>query len=307
MNEQPHGPLTLENEWIQVTIDPSDGGRVINLIDRSSNTPLIWTNPRTSHVRRYYGCNYDDLSNSGLEEAFPTVQPCAFEDIQQLPFFGEVWTLPWRVCSHSACSIILSCQSPCFPAEIRKSFFFSKDGKALCTNYEIQNIGVKPFPYVFGVHPSLTLFEDSQLYAPKETYQLYVSMPQKVQGIPQMEWPIWNGLNFSQAMPSESLGCYNLVAMPVRGAHYGVYHPGRGVGLDVHYDPSFFRCLSLWPIYGGFRGHTCLMSEVFTCYPAGLDEAIRLGLAQWLEAGQVQRTSVFYQILTEMPKEADEI
>ena len=304
MEQQSFSPrhLTLENQWMQVVLDPADGGRVISLKDTATQTPLIWTNERTEHVQRYYACNYDDLSNSGIEEAFPTVQPCPFEDIQQLPFFGEVWTLPWKA-EKIPEGYVLSCKSPSFPAELQKTFSFSEDGKTLVTRYQIHNIGTKDFPYIFGVHPSLTLYQDSALYAPEEHYTLYVSMPEKADGNSEMDWPVWNGIDFRKARPSDSLGCYNLVAMPVQGNHYGVVHTGRGVGLDVAYDPAYFRCLSLWPIYGGFRGHTCLMSEVFTCYPASLDEAVELGLATVLKKGDCHTTTVSYRILTEYSEE----
>lgn len=300
MNASNNGLITLENERMLAQFNPQDGARLVRLVEKSTGTALIWTNKRTKLVTRYYGCNYDDLSNGGVEEAFPTVQPCAFADAEKLPFFGEIWAIPWDAQMHGD-TLTMSCLCPIFPAEVKKTFSFSQDGWSLMTDYEIRNIGMQAFQYVFGVHPSLTLFEDSCLYAPPERYSLCVSMPQTITGPQEMTWPWWGNLDFRYAMPADSLGCYQLVAMPVQGNHYGVYHPSTGVGIDVAFDPGFFRCLSLWPIYGGFRGHMCLMSEVFTCYPAALDEAVRLGLAEKLLPGTSIKTSVVYTLLMSNP------
>ena len=289
-----HEVVTMENDYFSVTVRPADGGRIVGLLDKQTGCPLIWTNERTTDVFRHYSCNYDDLSNGGVEEAFPTVQPCTIGDAQ-LPFFGEVWNVPWRVLQTKE-RLTLSCYSPVFPARLEKSFYFSRDGQALISDYCIQNIGAEPFAYVFGVHPSLTLYEDSILVAPQEEYALYVSMPDKVEGIPVFSWPAYRDIDFRYAKPKESLACYNLVSMPTSGTRYGLLHPSRGTGLMVEYDPAFFRCLSLWPIYGGVRGLRCLMSEVFTAWPAGLDAAIERDLAYTLNPGAMERTSITYRL-----------
>ena len=133
MSVSSNGLITLENERMLAQFNPQDGARLVSLVEKGTGTALIWTNKRTRHVTRYYGYNYDDLSNGGVEEAFPTVQPCAFADAEKLPFFGEIWTIPWEVQMRSN-MLTLSCQCPIFPAEVKKIFSFSQDGWSLITD-----------------------------------------------------------------------------------------------------------------------------------------------------------------------------
>ena len=113
MSVSSNGLITLENERMLAQFNPQDGARLVSLVEKGTGTALIWTNKRTRHVTRYYGYNYDGLSNGGVEEAFPTVQPCAFADAEKLPFFGEIWTIPWEVQMRSN-MLTLSCQCPIF-------------------------------------------------------------------------------------------------------------------------------------------------------------------------------------------------
>ena len=87
MKREENGESILENERLLVAVLPDDGGRMVRLFDMLAQCELLWQNPRTSRVRRYYGCCYDDMSAGGVEEAFPTVLACKHMRAE-LPSFG---------------------------------------------------------------------------------------------------------------------------------------------------------------------------------------------------------------------------
>lgn len=293
--------VVLESDNLLAEIIPADGGRLERLYHKTRDCELIWTNPRTATAPRYYNCNYDDLSASGIEEAFPTVQPCTVGDAQ-LPFFGEVWTLPWafeETADEAGPALRLWCHSPVTPARVEKTYRFAPGGETLKADYRIENVGTEAFDYIFGVHPSLCVYPGSEMYAPAGEYEVVVAAPDEAMVGQKFAWPVCGEVDFSKIQPPESRTVYSFVAMPAAGGSYGVVHPAKGTGLRVDFDPEYFPCLSVWPIYGGWRGHHCIMSEVFTAWPAVLDEAMKTGDAYTLAAGQAVTTTVAYTATAE--------
>lgn len=292
--------IFLENDWILAEILPWDGGRISRIYDKKHDCELIWSNPRTKNVSRYYGCNYDDLSASGIEEAFPTVQPCKAGGAD-VPFFGEIWTIPWEYKKHEE-GYIFTCSSPIWTAEIRKKVFLFEN--SLSMTYEIRNTGKEMFEFLFGFHPSLCIYESSRLYAPGGIYEMYVAGQLEEGKTEQFTWPYYGERDMSDACAKENTGFFNFLTFPVADGCYGVEHPSKETGLKIEFDRRFFKCLSLWPIYGGWRGHTCVMTEAFTTWPASLDKAIEEDRAYRLKPSECAETTVNYTVGMENRKGA---
>ncbi len=283
--------ILLENEWILAEILPGDGGRISRIFDKKHSCELIWSNPRTEDVPRYYGCNYDDLSASGIEEAFPTVQPCKIGDAD-LPFFGEIWTIPWRYTQHDR-EIILTCESPVWTARMEKRISLCEN--CLNITYKIVNTGTKEFGFLFGFHPSLCIYESSRLYVPEGSYDMYMAEELEKGKTERFRWPFYHGRDLSDA-GRYNTGFFNFLMHPVREGCYGIVHEQEKTGLKIEFDKGLFRCLSLWPIYGGWRGHACIMTEAFTTWPVNLEEAIRKGRANILTPSEHMETTVKYTV-----------
>ena len=292
----PKCKILLENEFLQVEILPQDGGRIVSLVDKKNNCPLIWTNVRTENVHRYYNCDYDDLSNGGLEEAFPTVQPCVVDGLHY-PFFGEIWNLEWSIKEYDDEHITLFCFSPVCAAKVIKNFFLSSESKTLVVEYSIENLSFKEFPYIFGFHPSFVLYKGTKLEVPDGNYDMYISPGQEEGSILSFKYPLFQGEDISIAKDEASYVYYNFLSFPTNKGEYSVIHPFNNSGVRVNFDSNFFKCLSLWPLYGGCRGFYCLMTEAFTAWPAKLDEAIEKNHAYWIPAKEKITTSVSYSLI----------
>lgn len=283
--------ILVENEWILAEVLPDDGGRISRIFDKKHSCELIWSNPRTRDVHRYYGCNYDDLSASGIEEAFPTVQPCRMEDAD-IPFFGEIWNIPWRYIRDDN-KILLTCSSPIWTAQVEKRISLIEN--CLNITYEIVNTGTKEFGFLFGFHPSLCIYEKSRLYVPEGNYEMYVAEELEKGKTEQFLWPCYHGRDLSDA-GCKNTGFFNFLAYPVKEGCYGIIHEQEKTGLKIEFDNNLFRCLSLWPIYGGWRGHTCIMTEAFTAWPVNLEEAVRENRALILKPLERMETTVKYTV-----------
>jgi hypothetical protein len=291
--------LVMENELILVWIEPWDGGRVTRLYDKLKHHDHIWTNGRTRRLARVYGGNYDDLSNGGIEEAFPTVASCEYNQAV-LPFFGEVWSAPWDylVCSCSDKEIIvqLSCSSSIFPANLVKTYTIAAGSPELHTDLRIENIGVEPFEYVFGIHPSICIDESTEIAMPAGQFGINYLYPAGLETSREFLWPNFGSRDLSKAWSMAENTCINFLTGECTDGSYSFYNRNMKSGIAIQFDGSFFRCLSIWLIYGGWRGHYCAMTEFFTSWPASLKEASEQGLARKLDAKDSQSTSVVYSI-----------
>lgn len=282
--------VILQNNGLIAEIIPEDGGRLSRLYSRKHDAELIWSNPRTENAGRYYACNYDDLSASGIEEAFPTVQPCTVDGIS-LPFFGEIWTIGWRG-EAADDSVSLECFSPIWPARISKTIMLSED--CLSYDYAIRNIGYSNISYIFGFHPSFSVYEDTEIVLSSGSCTMLIDPCTCSSCMVDFEWPLFGTVDISRAYPSGKGNYCNFIRYPVSEGRYAIQHPSKGIRTDVVFDSSVFPLLSIWPLYGGCRGLECIMTEAFTAWPAVLSDAIAAGTASVLRPDEEFRTSVRY-------------
>src|SRR5882672_2258624 len=86
--------LTLENPALRITVVPSMGGHVAELLDRCADRDLLWHNPRATPRPAPYGANFDDWWSGGWDEIFPSGEAGRLHG-EPLPYMGELWCVPW--------------------------------------------------------------------------------------------------------------------------------------------------------------------------------------------------------------------
>jgi len=285
----------LENEHIKAAITPDDGGRLVELTDKSNNRNFIWTNKRTKIFKRYYGANYDNLSAGGVEEAFPSVFPEQIDD-NDFPFFGEIWSAPWKADNANRESVTLSCYSSIYPVAVQKTW--SIEGQKCICRYKLINEGYLPILSLFGVHPSFAVMPEDKLIMPDGRYILGVVKPEQC-GLnvnDAFDWPAVSGRDLSNFRPNiETMECIQFhTANMVDGSI-------RLIGKDEHslhltFDHKFFTSTCVWQIFGGWRGHYTVMLEFFTGWPLKLSEAISASNCLTIAPMQSVETQVTYKI-----------
>lgn len=291
--------VTLENGLIEVTIIPSDGGRITGIIDKASSRNFIWTNDRTAARLRVYGANYDDLSAGGIEEAFPTGLPSTYRG-DPIPFFGEVWAVPWQyeIMENSNETIILKLECYCsiYPVRVTKYIKLKKYQSFVEVNYKILNIGFTDLDFIMGVHPSFNISPQCILELPEAVYRTGFTFPDNlVKGKDKsFTWPVLEDMNLSNICDKNSARCIQVYTAHAGHGELSIYDTALDSGLAVVYDESFFKALSVWMIYGGWRGHYCIMSEFFTGWPLALHEAVQNNAHNTIRPNQEFSTSTVY-------------
>jgi hypothetical protein len=63
--------VRLENEFLQVDVAPTVGGRIVNLVEKGSNHQFLWHNARLKLEKLPAGSEYDPNFYGGIDELLP--------------------------------------------------------------------------------------------------------------------------------------------------------------------------------------------------------------------------------------------
>ena len=273
---------------------PEDGGRLVSLKSKAAGREYIWINERTKNLKRYYGANYDNLMAGGVEEAFPTGYEDGFEG-NAIPFFGEIWPIAWEVTKQEKDYISMLCYSSIFPVIIHKTY--SLNGPDLECHYSIKNLSNSPIPLMFGVHPSIAVKKGDRINIAPGDYRIGLSegMPDGCEAGKSFTWPVCGKENLSVVPEIDKEDrCMEFSTDKLNRGFFSLEDDSEN--LNIRFDEKVFTALSLWYIWGGWRGHRCLMFEFYTGYPFKLSEAVKKESIPYLKAKDSFETSVIYKL-----------
>ena len=160
--------LVLENARLRVTVLPELGGHVLELVDKSADRNLLWSNPRTPPRRAPYGAHFDDWLSGGWDEIFPTGDRADLYG-EQLPYMGELWSVPWE--AHAGAGegrawIAATGLGTIAPARFERTLELRDDEPILRACYRLTNLDVRPLPFVWGIHPVFAVTPEHRIDAP---------------------------------------------------------------------------------------------------------------------------------------------
>ena len=286
--------LLLENDRIRAVLLPHDGGRLVSLVEVRSGREFIWTNSRTDILIRTHGADYDNLSAGGVEEAFPTGLADRLDGME-LPFFGELWPVAWRY-EPSGTGDGWRLETDCGVYAARVSKEWTLIGNTLSCAYTLTNLSGLRLPYLFGVHPSLRIQPGDRLELPRAAYTPGAMFPEGLLPPEVFEWPAAGGRDLSVAPGEDACEYTQIYTVAAREGALAIHAVERDVRLLVRYDAAFFTSLSVWMLYGGWRGHRCVMAEFFTGWPLRLSEAARQNGCAYLAPRETVSTVVKYAV-----------
>ena len=298
--------LVLENRRLRVTVVPSMGGHVAELVDLAADRDLLWHNPRAIPRPAPYGAHFDDWWSGGWDEIFPSGDTGTLH-AEALPYMGELWCVPWEASgSRSADGREASIAGTGFgtvaPARFERRLSLRDDEPVLRAHYRIENLDVRVLPFTWGIHPAFAVGPTHRIDHPGTTMIVGVSSspamgkPGDTYSWPQMPDP-------TMAAGTREMSLVRDRDAGVFGGHWAADLPAGwlaltdtadGRGVTMVFDPKVFPHAWLWQVYGGWRGHHHLALEAWTSRPMDLDSALAVGRARDLEPGAVLETDVAF-------------
>ncbi len=299
--------LVLENEHLRVTVVPSMGGHVAELVDRGAGRDLLWHNPRATPRPAPYGAHFDDWWSGGWDEIFPGGDRSTLRG-EPLPYMGELWCVPWTATFGAApdgseAAITASAFGTVAAVRFSRRLAMRAGEPVLWASYRIENLDVLPLPFAWGIHPAFAISAGQRIDLPANGgMEVGVASDPSLGEVGQRyAWP---------SLPDATAPNVPRDVSRVRGRDAGVFggHWATDLedgwlaltdtearrGVAIVFDRAVFPHAWLWQVYGGWRGHHHLALEAWTSHPMDLDGAIEAGRARFLAPGEVLETWVAF-------------
>lgn len=290
MNSQVNGfeAVTLQNERLKVSILPSIGGKIHEFVDLATDRDLLFHHPRVEVRLPVFGANVDNWWSGGIDDCVPTGHPCVVNG-EELPFLGEVWSLPWTVENRSASSVTLSRTGVITPLLLRKTVALEPGSDSMVIEYELSNIGLEPFDYLWGIHPAFPLGKNTRIVVPAATVRYGDGKDTSntlsktfMSGAETAAWPL---TAISEFGPDASMSWHHAYLSDLSEGTFAVIDEADGSGVEVTFPHDVFPYVHVWVVDGGWRSIRVAVVEPWTGAPARLDQAIEQGSANSLTPG----------------------
>jgi len=271
----------IENDFLQITVDPAHGGRITGFLDKLRGTEQLWYDPSRLPVNP--ALDYDGNFAGGMDELLPNDPP---ED--GFPDHGELWTFPLN-CRKGNGKLLLQGVLPLCGLAYHREMYLAEN--TLIAEYRIENTTNHPQDFLWKLHAALQIECGDELDVPAQCVQAADpgNWSKKLHGMPLR----WNGKYTVPEMDGTSDFFYltGLTGNEIRLGH------GNGTIFSCRFDPAIFRCVWIFASFGRLNGARTLIMEPCTNYPGTLAEAHSSKVCARLNPGECIRTMVKWTVL----------
>jgi galactose mutarotase-like enzyme len=307
--------LTLADEHLRVTVLPDKGASIFELVHVPSGVDVLFKTPwgleppgsppRDGSEGHAFLEHYE----GGWQELFPSCNdPCTYRGIE-LPFHGEVATVPWQVEPLLAGREVegLVCRVTCERTPFALERKLSLEGGALVVDQRATNTSAEPWPCTWGHHCVLgppLVAAGARLELPARTV---VTLPETWEETARLapgqrsSWPharLRGGgtVDLSQ-VPGREAGSHDDVFLTdLEGGWARVTNEQLGLRFELRWDAELFPWVVSWQPYGG-----AIAPPLGGSYGLGVEpwvsrgplaEAVSEGTALELAGGESRSTRV---------------
>lgn len=262
--------VILENALLRLTVLPTLGAKVQEFVDKRADRDLLYHHPRTEPRAPVFGANIDNWWSGGIDEAAPTGHPCTV-DGEELPFLGELWSLPWRVELEQDCAVTFTRDAIITPLRVSRRMELRDGEPFVRLRHRLQNHSDTPLPLLWGLHPAFPIGPDTHIQIPARTGVFEEGGPTGV-NLPDSgaRYP-WE----QQQLDEVPSGRWRLdYATDLKEGWLAVWDGGLETGFGMVFPQQVLRSVWVWLVDGGWRGLRCVAVEPWTGHPARLDRAL---------------------------------
>lgn len=274
--------LTLENEFLRVSVDPSNGGRITSITDLEHGFEHVAYDP--AYVPADPAKDYDSNFAGGMDELLPCDLP-----EHGFPDHGELWSLPLQHSFTREGHLLLQGHLPQSDLVYERKMELS--GKSLLCHYTITNRGKKSLYFLWKLHGAMRIQKGDKLFADASC----------IQAADPGDWS-----KASDGMPRRFNAPYVVGEMDrssdfffltdLQEGKASLLHE-NGRSISCYYDLKVFPSLWIFCSFGRLNDSRTLILEPCTNYPLSLDDAVRNKCCAFLQSGECLRTRVRWECL----------
>jgi hypothetical protein len=295
--------VRMENRHMAVEVLPDAGAKIFRVIDKAADRNVLWENTRIPPHRAPIFASIDDHWSGGWDEVFPTGGPSIDRYGEASPYLGELWSASswkWAIDARPGeVSLECSLETPITPARYTRTLTLTEDSPVLRSKIRLEHVGVLPFDYLLGTHPSLAITPHHRFDVPAHDVLVdeFGGECRLGERGDRYTWPhlvLKDGTTVDvRSIPGPENQSFALhFCTPLLAGWAACTDTSTKRGFGLVFDKGIFRVVWLWQVYGGWRGYYHAAMEAWTSSPGALAEAVKAGTARTMEPGDVLETTV---------------
>ena len=294
--------VRLENESICVDVLPQLGAKIYNFVHKPSGKNLLWHSPHVGPAPCAFGSKFDDQWSGGWDELIPNDVPVVFPNGDILPDHGEVWNqaAEWQVLAASDKTVAVSfaTHGRVLPTRFEKELTIRKGEPFLRVRYSYANLGHEPIPFLWNIHPALSVSSATRLDVPAVRGIVDEWNTDHFDAGMEYRWPYATDRSGRthdlRLVPDASVGVADHHYLPnAREGWYAATDTKNRVGFGMVWPTAVLPHVWLFRTLGGWRGLNTLILEISAGYgTTDLNQAQAAGHCGLVHAGEVIRAEV---------------
>lgn len=170
--------VVLEHGAYRAVFLPQQGCKLCSLQNTHSGKEYIYQGTSAQYRLATYGQSYLDGECAGVDEMFPTIDACCYDEQPwtgtPLPDHGEVWALPWRE-EPTADGLCASVDGVQLPYTLRLHVRWLSEG-VLQLEYTVQNRSPFAMDFIWAAHMMLSGYRGCRFVFPDGLHKAYTTM-----------------------------------------------------------------------------------------------------------------------------------
>jgi len=281
--------VRVQNDFLQVDVAPGVGGRIVNLLEKSSNHQFLWHNPALKLEKLEPGAAYDPNFYGAIDELIPNDISEVINGID-CPDHGELWTaaLDYRVDGET---LVLAGALPMFGLRYERRMTMAADGPSLHFDYRIENISGARREFLWKLHSALEINAGDRFVCPARAAVVGDPEYSRWSRSQPFEWPDIEGKR-ADIVPEKDGTMDFLYLYDLERGQIAWENADGSLTFVYEFDLNVFPYAWLFASFGGFDDHYMAILEPCTTMPISVNQAARLGQCSVLEAGDTLKTRV---------------
>lgn len=281
--------VRVENDFLQVDVAPGVGGRIVNLLEKSSNHQFLWHNAALKLEKLNPGDQYDPNFYGAIDELIPNDIPEVINGVA-CPDHGELWTAPldFQVDGET---LVLTGTLPIFGLGYERRMTLASEGPFVHFDYRIENVSGARREFLWKLHSALKVGAGDRIVCPARIAVVGDPEYSRWSSTEPFEWPRIEGQR-ADLIPEKDGTMDFLYLYELEKGQIAWESADKTLTFAYEFDLNVFPYAWMFASFGGFDDHYMAILEPCTTMPISVNEAAKLGQCSVLEAGQVIETRV---------------
>lgn len=253
-----HRVLSIENDKLFISILLDKGADILEFNYKKTDTDFMWRSPAGMDVLEFDRNISSQHYVGGWFELFPnTGEECSYNGVN-IPFYGDIYQLPWE---YSVCidepeilKIKLFSKSYVLPLSIEKELTLEYGRASLYIKEKVSNNSKQEMCFTWGHHPNIGapfLNENCVIELPEGNLIVFGKDDTgKTTEIDAGKWPFkcMNGIRTDlRILPSaDAMQCDLLNIKNMDGNWAIVKDTKKKIGFQLSWDNTVFKSFALW-------------------------------------------------------------